>query len=68
MGIKTGGQLGATTEIQDSYVIFEKNVVIPDREIMEEVLNELIHIAGIHDSITINNYQIVEGQIVDKTQ
>ena len=68
MGIKTGGQLGATTEIQDSYVIFEKNVVIPDRDIMQEVLNELIHIAGIHDSITINNYQIVEGQIVDKTQ
>ena len=68
MGIKTGGQLGATTEIQDSYTIFEKNVVIPDRDIIQEVLNELIHIAGIHDSITINNYQIVEGQIVDKTQ
>ena len=67
MGIKTGGQLGATTEIQDSYTIFEKNVVQPDRMVMEEILNELIHIAGIHDSITINNYQIIEGQIIDKT-
>ena len=67
MGIKTGGQLGATTEIQDSYTIFEKNVVQPDRAIIEEILNELIHIAGIHDSITINNYQIIEGQIIDKT-
>lgn len=67
MGIKTAGQLGNTTEIQDSYTIFEKNVVQPDRMIMEEVLNELIHIAGIHDSITINNYQIIEGQIVDVT-
>ena len=67
MGIKTGGQLGATTEIQDSYTIFEKNVVQPDRMIIEEILNELIHIAGIHDSITINNYQIIEGQIIDKT-
>jgi hypothetical protein len=67
MGIKTAGQLGNTTEIQDSYTIFEKNVVQPDRMIMEEVLNELIHIAGIHDSITINNYQIIEGQIIDKT-
>ena len=67
MGIKTGGQLGATTEIQDSYTIFEKNVVQPDRAVIEEILNELIHIAGIHDSITINNYQIIEGQIIDKT-
>lgn len=67
MGIKTGGQLGATTEIQDSYTIFEKNVVQPDRAIIEEILNELIHIAGVHDSITINNYQIIEGQIIDKT-
>ena len=67
MGIKTGGQLGATTEIQDSYTIFEKNVVQPDRAVIEEILNELIHIAGVHDSITINNYQIIEGQIIDKT-
>ena len=67
MGIKTGGQLGATTEIQDSYTIFEKNVVQPDRMVIEEILNELIHIAGVHDSITINNYQIIEGQIIDKT-
>lgn len=67
MGIKTAGSLGNTTEIQDSYTIFEKNVVQPDRAVMEEVLNELIQIAGIHDSITINNYQIIEGQIIDKT-
>lgn len=67
MGIKTGGQLGATTEIQDSYTIFEKNVVQPDRAVIEEILNELIHIAGVHDSITIKNYQIIEGQIIDKT-
>lgn len=68
MGVKTAGQLGATTEIQDSYVIFEKNAVMPERSTIEEVLNELIGIAGITDTITINNFQIVEGQIIDKTE
>jgi hypothetical protein len=68
MGIKTAGQLGATTEIQDSYVIYEKNVVKPERETIECVLNELISIAGVTDTVTINNYQIVEGQIVEVTE
>ena len=67
MGVKTAGQLGSTTEIQDSYVIFEKNAVMPERETIQDVLNELIGIAGVTDTVTINNYQIVEREIVDKT-
>ena len=68
MGIKTGGQLGATTEIQDSYLIFEKNVVQPTRLVMEEILNDLVDIASVKNTIIINDFQIVKGQIKDTTE
>jgi len=63
MGIKVSGQLGNTTEIKDSYVIFEKNVVMPERESLEYILNEIIEVSGIKNTITINNYQIIDNQI-----
>ena len=67
IGVKTGGQLGATTEIKDSYTIFEKNVVMPIRETMDEILNDLIEIAGIKNSIVINDFQIIDGVVTDTT-
>lgn len=66
MGIKTAGQLGATTEIQDSYRIFEKNKVLPERDEVQHILNELIHITGIKNSITLNNFQIIQEAIVNQ--
>lgn len=68
MGIKVSGSLGATTEIQDSYKIFEKNVVMPEREVVTEILNDLVDIARIKNTVIINNYQIVDEQIVDVTK
>jgi capsid portal protein len=68
MGVKVGGQLGATTEIQDSYKIFEKNIVAPERDTIQEILNDLIDIARIKNTIIINNYQIVDDVIVDVTK
>jgi capsid portal protein len=68
MGVKVGGQLGATTEIQDSYKIFEKNIVSPERDTVQEILNDLIDIARIKNTIIINNYQIVDDVIVDVTK
>jgi hypothetical protein len=68
MGIKVSGQLGASTEIQDSYTIFEKNVVMCERDTMDEILNDLIDIAGIKNTIVINDYQIIGGAITDTTE
>lgn len=68
VGVKVGGQLGATTEIKDSYAIFEKNVVMPTRETMEEILNDLIEIAGIKNSIVINEFQVIDGVVTDTTE
>jgi hypothetical protein len=67
MGVKTAGQLGATTEIKDSYAICEKNVVKPIRETMTEILNELVEICKIKNNIIINEYQIVDGIVTDTT-
>jgi hypothetical protein len=67
MGIRVSGSLGNGNELGQSYVIFEKNVVMPLREMMEEIADELLFIAGINSTIKINNYQIIGEQIVDKT-
>lgn len=67
MGIRISGSLGNGNELVESYNIFEKNVVMPLREMMEEVGDELLFIADIKSSIKINNYQIVDGVITDRT-
>jgi hypothetical protein len=67
MGIRISGSLGNGNELQQSYTIFEKNVVMPLREMMEEVGDELLFIADIKSSVKINNYQIIGEEIVDKT-
>jgi hypothetical protein len=41
---------------------------MPIREMVTEIGDELLFIAGVTATITINNYQIVGEEIVDKTQ
>lgn len=67
MGVKVAGSLGNSEEIKNSYVIFEKNVVMNERKTMEEILNDLVDICKIPNSIVINNYQIIDGQIQNNT-
>ena len=63
MGIRVSGKLGSGNDIKQSYVIFEKNVVMPLREMMTEFANEVLAIGGLTSTITINNFQIVDDQI-----
>ncbi len=63
MGIKVSGTLGNAQELEMSYAIFEKNVIMSLRETMEEIFNDLIDIAKIPNSVTINDYQIIEKTI-----
>ena len=67
MGIRVSGALGNGNELAQSYTIFEKNVVMLLREQMTEIGDELLSIGGVDSTILINNYQIVDEQIVDKT-
>lgn len=68
MGIRVSGSLGQGNELEQSYLIFEKNVIMPLRQMIEECVNELFLIGDLTCKIKINNYQIVDGQIKDKTQ
>jgi len=42
MGVRTTGSLGGGADIKQAYVIFEKNVVMPLRAQVEEIVNELL--------------------------
>lgn len=68
MGIKVSGSLGNSTELEFGYAIYEKVVVMPLRNTMEEIINDLIDICGIKSTIKIENYQIIDKQIEKTTK
>lgn len=65
MGVKIQGSLGNATELQMSYGIFEKNIILPLRMEMEEIYDDLLDIAGIQNSIKLVNYQIIDMSIAE---
>lgn len=65
MGILVPGKLGSGSDIKQSYVIFEKNVIGPLRREIEEIINSLMLIFMISGEFTINNYQIIGDEIVE---
>jgi len=65
MGIRVSGKLGSGSDIKQSYVIFEKNSIIPLRNSVEEIFNEILDICKINAKLTINNFQIVNETIVE---
>ncbi len=69
MGIKVAGSLGNSEELKTSYAIFEKNVIMPLRSELTEIFDDLLDIAGVKNSIVINDYQIINaGESADKDQ
>lgn len=65
MGIRVSGKLGSGSDIKQAYIIFEKNTIIPLRDIIEEIFNDLMKIADIKATLTINNFQIVNETIIE---
>ena len=65
MGVRTTGSLGSGSDIKQAYVIFEKNVVKPLRECVQDIFNELLHIAKVEGELKINNFQIINETIVE---
>lgn len=68
MGIQTPGKLGAGQDIKTSYQIFEKNMVMPTRNTIEEFINELFFIGGVQATFKFNNFQIIGGEITEVTE
>jgi hypothetical protein len=65
MGVRTTGSLGSGSDIKQAYVIFEKNVVMPLREQVSDIFNEILRIARINADFRINNFQIINETIVE---
>ena len=65
MGVRTTGSLGGGADIKQAYVIFEKNVVMELRGCIQHIFNELLTIAKIPAEFTINNFQIINENIVE---
>jgi hypothetical protein len=65
MGIRVSGKLGSGSDIQQSYIIFEKNTIMPLRRDIEEVINDLMQLFGVKGEFSINNYQIINETIVE---
>ena len=64
-GVRTTGSLGGGADIKQAYVVFEKNVVMPLRDQVEEIVNELLQLAKIPGKYMINNFQIINETIVE---
>lgn len=65
MGVRTTGSLGSGSDIKQAYVIFEKNVVMPLREMIQDIFSEILHIARINAEFKVNNFQIINETIVE---
>ena len=67
LGIGVSGKLGSGSDIQQAYKIYEKNMIMPKREMIEETINELFQIFGIKASFAFKNYQIISDVIIETT-
>lgn len=65
MGIRVSGELGSGSDIQQSYIIFEKNQVIPMRKEVMEIIRDLMRLFNIPATFEINNFQIINEEIVE---
>lgn len=66
MGIRVSGKLGSGSDIKQSYIIWEKNFVIPTREILQNIFDDLVSLSGVKVYPKIKNYQIIGDVIVEK--
>jgi capsid portal protein len=68
MGIRVSGKLGSGMELPQLTQTFEKNVILPLREEVEEIFNDFLDIAGINAEFVCKEFQVIDEKIVDKTQ
>jgi hypothetical protein len=65
MGIKVQGSLGNAQELEMSYAIYEKNVILPEREENEDIWSELMQIAEVEAKLNLKGFKIIGDNIVD---
>lgn len=65
MGIRVSGALGNGSDIKQAYTIWEKNIIMPLRNDIEDMMNMLMDLFQIQGTFQIKNYQIIENEIVE---
>lgn len=65
LGVRTTGSLGNGSDIKQAYIIFEKNVIIPLRERITDIVETLMRLSGIEANLEIVNYQIINETIAE---
>ena len=68
LGVRTAGSLGNGSDIKQAYIIFEKNVVIPLREQVAEIFQELLNVCRLSAEFNIRNFQIINDAIVERDE
>ena len=67
MGIKVAGSLGNAQELEMSYTIFEKNVVMPLKAQVEDIFGDIVDACGFNNTMIINDFQIID-RVIEKTE
>lgn len=65
MGVKVSGSLGNAQELEMSYMVWEKNVVFPERDLIEEVGQELLQISDVKGMFKVRGYKLIGEEIVE---
>jgi hypothetical protein len=65
LGVRTTGSLGNGSDIKQAYIIFEKNVIMPLREQVEDIFNVMLDLSAIDTKLSVMNYQIINETIVE---
>jgi hypothetical protein len=65
MGVRVSGKLGGGSDIKQSYIIWEKNTVMPLRNDIEYVVNDMLNTIGLDGTFKINDYQIINETIIE---
>lgn len=68
MGIRVSGKLGSGSDIKQSYTIFEKNVIIPQKNRIERIVNELFKIGKVKAEFSLNSYAIINDVITERDE
>ena len=65
MGIRVSGELGSGSDIQQSYVILEKNQIMPLRSETEQVVRDLMKFFQVPAEFSIKNFQVINETVVE---
>lgn len=68
MGIRVSGKLGSGSDIKQSYTIFEKNVIIPQKNRIERIINELFKIGKVKAEFSLKSYAIINDVITERDE